>query len=424
MRLPDGPLQSRNFRLLMTCDVISVTGSAVAVVAIPFAVLAIGGSASDVGFVSAAALVSLIVCLLFGGVVADRLPRHKVMMAANVLQALAQAGAAALVLTGAARVWGLMALAALRGAGAGVHYPAAQGLLPQTVAADDRAKANAMNRVGRNGAQIGGAALGGLLVGLVGPGWGLAVDAASFAAAGALRAWMRFPSMPPAPAASMLTQLREGWRDFIARRWLWVFVLEFSCVLAIFTATISVLGPLVATAHFGGARSWGLIMAAYGAGAVLGGVIMIRFRPRRMLVAAVLSLLAFAAFLFALAVPLTVPPVAATAVLAGACLEVFSVNWTTTMQQAIPPGMLSRLSSYYAIGGYALAPAAAVIAAPIAGVFGTAAVLAAGGLLIVAGTMAVLSVPEIRRMRRRPPAAAAAGRPAHAAGGDRRGKAA
>ena len=176
MRLPPGPLRSRNFRLLLACDVISMAGSSVAIVATPFAVLAIGGSATDVGFVATASTLTLVAFLLLGGVVADRLPRHQVMLAANLLQALTQAASAALVLTGHAEVWELIALSAGRGVGMGFYFPAAAGLLPQTVPADQRAQASAMDRIGRNGAVIGGSALGGLLVSAAGPGWGLAVD--------------------------------------------------------------------------------------------------------------------------------------------------------------------------------------------------------------------------------------------------------
>lgn len=103
----------------MACNVISVTGSAVSFVAIPFAVLQIGGSASGVGYVATAELVPLIAFLLLGGVVTDRLPRHKVMAAANVLQALAQGASAIVVLTGHARIWELVALAAAGGVGVG-----------------------------------------------------------------------------------------------------------------------------------------------------------------------------------------------------------------------------------------------------------------------------------------------------------------
>src|SRR5215469_8246258 len=144
MRLPRGALRSRNFRLLLACDVISGTGNAVAFVAIPFSVLAIGGSASDVGYVATASLLPMIAFLLVGGVAGDRFPRHKVMMAANGLQAVAQATAAILVLAGEARVWQLLVLVAVRGIGLGLYFPASQGLLPQTVPEDQRAQANAI----------------------------------------------------------------------------------------------------------------------------------------------------------------------------------------------------------------------------------------------------------------------------------------
>ena len=404
MRLPPGPLRSRNFRLLLACDVISMAGSSVAIVATPFAVLAIGGSATDVGFVATASTLTLVAFLLLGGVVADRLPRHQVMLAANLLQALTQAASAALVLTGHAQVWELIALSAGRGVGMGFYFPAAAGLLPQTVPADQRAQASAMDRIGRNGAVIGGSALGGLLVSAAGPGWGLAVDAVSFAVAGALRTGMRFPALPPPAAGGMLHDMRVGWRDFISRRWLWVIVLEFACVVAVSTATTSVLGPLVADAHYDGARSWGAILAAYAIGAVLGGMVMLRFRPRRMLVAASLAVPAFSVFLFTLAVPLAVPWVAAASLLAGGCLEVFSVNWATTMMQEIPPGMLSRLAAYDLLGSFALAPVGTAVAGPVADAFGTSAVLTVGGILIVLLTVAVLSVPEVRHLRRQLPA--------------------
>jgi MFS family permease len=122
-----GPLTSRNFRLLLACDVISVLGSAMAGVALPFAVLAISGSASDIGYVSASSMVAMMAFLLFGGAVADRLPRHQVIVAASVLMALAQGAAATLVLTGHARVWQLAALAAVSGADSASLCPPRKG---------------------------------------------------------------------------------------------------------------------------------------------------------------------------------------------------------------------------------------------------------------------------------------------------------
>ena len=403
MKRGSGPLASRNFLLLVCCDVISTAGSAVATVALPFAVLAIGGSASDIGYVAAASLLPMVAFLLLGGVAGDRFPRHKVMMAANGLQAAAQGASAALLLTGHALVWELAVLAALRGVGAGFYYPAAQGLLPQTVADGQRAKANAIWRTGRNAAGIAGTALGGVLVGLAGPGWGLAADAASFAVAAALRAWMRFAGRPAARPAGALRLLRQGWSEFIARRWLWTVVAEYFLRSAIVSGVLTVLGPVVADASLGGARSWGLILACYGAGAVAGGMIMLRYRPERMLLAAVAAAGVFAALPFALAVPLGAPLIAVTIAVVGITSEIFVVSWFTTMQQEIPHELLSRLSAYDAMGSFALAPAGVAAAGPIAAAIGISATLVAGGALILALTIAVLAVPEVRRLRRLPP---------------------
>src|SRR5258706_3244797 len=141
------------------------------------------------------------------------------MMAANGLPAAAQGTSAIFVLTGHAQVWQLVVFAGVRGMGLGLYYPSSQGLLPQTVTEAQRAQANAISRTGRNSAGIGGAALGGVLVGVAGPGWGLAVDAGSFAVAAALRAGLRFPALPSAAArANTLFPPREGWRGITAPR--------------------------------------------------------------------------------------------------------------------------------------------------------------------------------------------------------------
>jgi len=369
----------------------------------PFAVLRSGGSASDVGYVAAAELTAMIGSLLFGGTIADRAPRHHVMMAAETLQAAAQGIAAALVLTGQAHVWQLAALAAVGGAGFGFYYPAAQGLLPQTVQASELAQANALFRTGRNAASIGGAALGGILTGLAGPGWALAADAVTFTAAAALRAGMRFQRLPRAQTASTFHDLRDGWREFTSRRWLWTVVAQFTVVTGIYAAAMQVLGPLTAQAHLGGARSWGLITAAYAVGAVGGGLVMTRYRPDRLLVASMLSVPAYSLLLFALAVPLPVPLDLGAALVAGGSLEVFTVCWATALQQEIPPDKLSRIVSFDALGGIALTPVATAVAGPTTAALGTAAVLTVAGILVATLPLLVLLTPEVRRIRRNDP---------------------
>jgi MFS family permease len=164
-----------------------------------------------------------------------------------------------------------------------------------------------------------------------------------------------------------------------------------------------VLGPLTAHADLGGARSWGLITAAYAVGAVAGGLVMTRYRPQRLLVAGMLSVPAYSLLLFALAVPLSVPLDLGAALAAGGSLEVFTVCWATTLQQEIPPDKLSRIVSYDALGGVALAPVATAVAGPAAAAFGTTAVLTVAGALVATLPVLVLLTPEVRHIHRKDP---------------------
>jgi hypothetical protein len=312
---------------------------------------------------------------------------------------------AALVLTGHARLWEMIVLAAARGGASGFYLPAAQGLLPQTVTPDQLASANAIQRLGFNSAQIAGAALGGVVVGLVGPGWGLVADSASFVVASALRAGMRLGKLPPSSRSGIWSELVAGWREFRSRRWLWTQVVLVGLVNAVFQGGFLVLGPVVADHRLGGAASWGLIMAAFSAGAVAGAAIMVRYRPARLLFAASLALPAMAAPLLALAVPLSTWLVVVAALAAGAGTEMYEVNWSTAMQEQIPAELLSRVSSYDFLGSYALSPIGTIAAGPVTVLVGLTAALAGGGILIVASSVCVLCVAEVRHLTRRPPSA-------------------
>ncbi|MGL6278564.1 MAG: MFS transporter, partial [Gaiella sp.] len=164
MRRALAPLRHRPFGLLFAGRLASLSGSAMAPIALAFAVLGLGGTATDLGLVLAAGALPQIALFLFGGVVADRLPRNLVMVGSDVVSGGAQALAAALVLSGDAEIWQLAALNAARGAATAFFFPAAQGLTPQTVPAGELQEANALLRLTFSGTNIVGAALGGILV--------------------------------------------------------------------------------------------------------------------------------------------------------------------------------------------------------------------------------------------------------------------
>ncbi|MFD5922127.1 MFS transporter [Kitasatospora sp. NPDC058201] len=396
---------SRNFRIQTAATVIGGLGNAGAPIATAFAVLEGGGSTTEVGYVTAARLLPTVLLLVLGGALADRLPRHHVMVGANLFSAAAQAALAAVVLTGGAPLWQLMLLSAAGGAGYAFYAPAAGGMVLESVAPEHAARAFSVYRMGLNAAQIGGAALGGALTAAVGPGWVLALDAGCFLVAAALRFLLE--TVPPVAAAAgggMLRDLREGWQEFASRRWLWVIVLQFSVLVACISAVEAVYGPIVAKERLGGARDWGLAMAAYGVGLVATGVLMARWQPRRILLVGNWGVFLFGVPALALAVSAPLPVLAASMFLSGVGVTVFGVNWMIALQQEIPPEAFSRVAAYDEFGSLSLAPLGTALAGPAAGLLGLSGALWACAALSFLLSAVVLLEPQVRRLTRRPTA--------------------
>jgi predicted MFS family arabinose efflux permease len=401
VRRSAAPLREREFRLLFAGRTASLVGNAIAPVALAFAVLDLTGSKTDLGLILACREIPLILFLLVGGIWADRLPRNRVMVGANLASALSQAVAATLLISGGAEIWHLAALASVNGAASAFFYPASAGVIPQTVPAPILQQANALLALALNSAMIGGAAIAGFLVAAFGPGWAIAVDAGTYVLGATLIALMRLPAVEPGESPRFLSELAAGWRAFRSRTWLWAIVLQFSFLLMVTVGALSVLGPVVADEELGGPKAWGAILTAQAAGLVVGGLLGLRFQPRRMLVAATLGILFFPAPLVALGFPLGVPAIAAVAFVAGVGSETFGLLWNTTVQQEIPVDMLSRVYSYDALGSLALVPIGYAVAGPIADAIGVRATLWGAAAIGVAVTLAVLLVRDVRTLERR-----------------------
>ncbi|MBA3330303.1 MAG: MFS transporter [Actinobacteria bacterium] len=396
-----GPLAERDFRLLFLGRLVSLLGSAVAPIALSFAVLDdLDGSASDLGLVLAAGTIPTIVFLLAGGVFADRLPRHHVMVGSDLLEFAAQAGTAALVLTGTAELWHLMALAAVRGTGAAFFFPAVAGLVPQVVTSGRLQEANAVLRLSLSSSFIVGAAVGGILVGIVGSGWALAFDALTFLASAALLSQLRLSRAETLPPSTMLADLRDGWREFASRTWLWAIVIEFAFVNAFASGVFQVLGPVVAQRSLGGAAAWGLILTGSAVGLVLGGLVTLRWKPERPLLVASLAILLGVPQFLLLAEAAPLAAIVLAGVVTGIGHELFGVFWDTTLQQHVPREKLSRVSSYDWLGSIAIMPLGLAVAGPIAGWIGVRETLWAAGALLVVATALIMLVSDVRGLRR------------------------
>ena len=403
-----GPLVEREFRLLFTGQLVSLLGTAVAPIALAFAVLDLTGSKTDLGIVLAANWVPQLVLILFGGVFADRLPRHLVMVGSNAISAAAQGAIAALLLTGTARLWHLIALQVLRGAAFSFFFPASQGLVPETVRPTLLQRANALLGMSRNATNILGAALGGLLVAAASPGWALAFDAGTYLASAAVLGAMRLPArVRTVEAPNVLRELAEGWTEFVSRRWLWAIVAAAGIGNIAWMGASSVYGPLVSKESLGGAAAWGAIVAAEGAGLLLGGLLLLRWRPGRPLFVGTAALTTGAIPLLCLASLRSTAVIAAAFLVAGVGLELFNTSWATALQEHVPLEKLSRVSSYDALGSFVFIPLGLSIAGPVADAIGLTHALWLAAAVDAGSILCALAVRDVRRLRRVEPVAVA-----------------
>jgi MFS family permease len=394
------PFRLREFRLLFAGELVSLLGTAVAPVALAFAVLDLTGSATDLGYVLAAGWLPQIFFILLGGVLGDRLPRNLVMVGANVLSAAAQGASAGLLLAGVAKPWHLAALAAVRGTATALFFPAAQAVVPEIVETELLQPANAVLRLAESSTRVVGAGIGGIAVAVAGPGWAIAFDAASYLASALILVRMRIARVVAERGETILRDLIEGWHEFRSREWLWVVVVCASLGNLVATASFAVLGPLIAKRYLGGAPAYGAILAAQGAGFIAGGLLSLRWRPARPLLVSTIALLPTAVEIACFAAIRNTAVIATAGFFAGIGLETFGVNWVTALQQHIPGNVLSRVSSYDALGSFVFIPLGLVIAGPLAARFGVTETLWIFLGIGVASIGAALLSRDVRTLRR------------------------
>ncbi len=395
-----GVLAERDFRLFFIGYSTSLVGAAMVPVALTFAVLQEGRATADVGYVLAAETVPLVVLLLAGGVIADRMSRRTVMISADALRCVSELLLAALVLTGSPPLWVFMVLAGVIGAGQAFFNPALTGLLPLVASPARLQQANALKGVASSTGQIIGPAAAGLIVAAGGAGWAIAIDGATYAVSALCLSRLDLPVVPAPARESFLTQLSAGWTEFRSRTWLWVIVAQFGLFHLLAYAPFMVLGAVVARSTAGGATAWGVILAAQGAGALLGGIAVLRTHPRRPLVTATIGTTAFAGPLALLALRAPTAAIAAAAAVSGVGIAVFGTLWDTTLQQHIPAAVLSRVSAYDWLGSVALIPPGYALTGPLASTLGIRGTLWLAASWTVLGSAAALTVPAVRLLRR------------------------
>jgi Arabinose efflux permease len=399
-----GLLRDRNFALLLAARTISLLGAAFGPVAIAFGVLGLpGATAATLSAVLTAEALPMVALMLVGGVIADRMPRHRVLAVAETCNALAYFALGAMLLTGWAPLPALIVASAASGIASSLIYPAITGIIPDVVPPERLQPANALLGLGGNSARFAGLVLSGAAVVLLGAGWSLMASGALFAVAGVLVALLRPGLGTHGAGSSMLADLRAGWHEFTSRQWLWVVVLQFSLLVMALQAAHGVLGPLVARDELGGAPAWSAVLAGEAAGMFAGVTAAMRIRPRRPILFG--NMLVLAAALPYLLLGLSAPlwTIVAGAFVLGATFEVFGVLWSTTMQREVPPEALSRVAAYDALGSLMLGPLGLVLAAPAAHLAGVKPALLGCAAVMILATLAALLAPGVRNLRARDP---------------------
>lgn len=398
-------LSERPFRFLLLARTASLFGSAVALGALPFAVLGMrGGSATVLGLVLGARSLAQVALLLFGGVLADRLPksRSRLMAGSEVLAFASQGLAATLFITGAAKPAEIIVLAAAGGSASALFGPAAKGLVPQLANGPRLQSANVLLRLSYNVTTVTGTALGGVLVVTVGAGWALSADAITFAVSAVLLAGIRvrhpLPGRTaPASGSSVRTDLTDGWREFTSRPWVYLVSVQFAIVNGGF-GMLNVLGPVIARQHMGGAAAWAALLAAKSAGMMIGSVLVARIRPRFPVRTAILATFGSLppVFLFAAGAPVWL--VGALMLVNGVTVDIFDVLFDTALQTHVPREALSRIASYDAAGAYTLGPLGTMLAGPLSEAIGESGALYGAGALMILAVITTLASRSVRRL--------------------------
>ncbi|MFI6919025.1 MFS transporter [Nonomuraea spiralis] len=389
---------TREFMLFFTARTVSMLGWAITPVATALGMHDAGYGATGVGLALAAWTVPMAGLILFGGVLMDRFTPRRMMIGADVVRVATQAAMAVLFLLGRPELWQVLALSGIAGAASAMYQPGVAGTVARV--APDVQRANATLRMSEAIMQLLGPGLAGALAGLAGVGVVFAIDSAGFAISAVCLLLMR-TRVTGSGEEPVLVRLREGWREFRSRTWMWSVILIWVIFGITLFGPLIPLGSVIVTDTYG-QTAYGLVMSASGAGTIVGGLLALRVRPARPLAAGGIGMFLFALEPLSFAAGLPLGVIMACHVLGGAGWAFWSVMWATSVQTLVPAEALNRVSAYE-IGGSTMAvPIGQALAGPMAGLVGARELLTVSALVAVAGCLALLSVRPVRQISVRP----------------------
>ena len=393
-------LAHKYVKRLFIARFISNYGNGLGPIAIAFGVLALpNGSANLLGIALGSTAVCFLLMAPFGGVIADKYGRARMVGLTDMLAGLVLFIQVYFFAIGDVPLLVLILVNGGFGILWGVFWPAFAGVLPSVLPEEALQKGNAINSLVANAGIILGAASAGFLVSGFGAATALAIDAISFFVSGVMIFTFRHVT-PRAEVTenTVFDDLKHGWQVFRSFRWIVVIVVSFSFIVMCWAAAESVLGPLIALEHFNGPKSWSFVITAESAGLIVGALIALKIKPKFPMRFLMLSSFTITFYIWTMARPQSLVLIAFGAFLFGITLDLWGTLWSTALQRKVPRDSLSRVSSFDAMGSMIFKPVGLAIAAPLSVLFGID-----NFLLILAGITAVaillpLFDPTVRNM--------------------------
>ncbi|MEY4087196.1 MAG: hypothetical protein RIU70_306 [Actinomycetota bacterium] len=379
---------------------ISNLGNGVSPIALAYGVLSLpGATGKDLSIVMAARFVPLLAFMLFGGVIADRFQRNRLVGGSDMLGSLLAAISAISLIVGFSSTWLLALMGALFGILNAIWWPAMSGVLPEILPKEKLQEGNAVVGLMTNIGYIIGTLGGGILVSNFGAGWGLLVDAMSFFIAGVIVWNLPLIGKLKDKSPGIIHDLIVGWKEFISRSWVIAMVVSFALINMAFESMLSVLGPLNFNNPITGPKQWSYNLAGLSLGMLIGGIWILKVKLERPLYFAMVLIALSAIWDYTLAFDLAMPWTVLAAIFSGISLEVFMVTWNTSLQSHVPEESYSRVSSYDTLGSFGIAPLGIVIAGPLAMHFGVNTILFITGTTTLVAAIASLAVSSVRNLR-------------------------
>ena len=393
-------LAHKYVKRLFIARFVSNFGNGMGPIALAFGILALpNGSANMLGLVLGTTTVIFLLMAPFGGVIADKYGRARMVGVTDMAAGLVLFIQVAYFATGDVPLWVLLVTNGFFGLMWGIFWPAFTGVIPAVLPEAGLQKGNALNAFVTNAGVILGAAVAGILIDVFGVAFTLAIDAASFFFSGLMI--FTFRHLTPRAEHSentMLDDLLHGWRVFLSFRWIVIIVAAFSFIVMCWAAAENVLGPLIALEHFNGPKSWSFVISAESAGLIVGSLIAIKVKPKFPMRFLMLSSFTITFYIWSLAKPQSLLLIAFGAFLFGITLDLWGTLWNTALQRKVPRESLSRVASFDAMGSMMFRPIGLAIAAPLSTLVGIENFLQIMAAITVVAIVLPLFDPQVRNM--------------------------